>query len=133
LIARRHLWWLVPCVIVILLGIGLISLRAAYRTCCTYTITYTVRGTASSARIVYHPGDTLLGRSTLVDTQTALPWGMLIQSDDFLHRRLASVQVTGTAIDTLTCEVWINGQLAETHTNTGSTSCAYDPERNPVP
>jgi hypothetical protein len=133
LIARRHLWWLVPCGLVILLGIGFFSLRAAYLTCCTYTITYTVRGTSPVAQIIYLPGDSLFGRSTLVDIQTALPWEMHIVSDNFFHRRSASVQITGAPADTITCEIWINDQLAVTRTDTETIGCGYDPESNPIP
>lgn len=121
-------------ILAILLCIGLISLRAAYRACCTYTITYMIRGTSPAARITYYPGDSLLGRqATPIDTQAPLPWEMHIQSDGFFHRRSATVQATGAPADSLTCEIWINGRLAVTRTDTETTGCGYDPEANPLP
>jgi hypothetical protein len=129
----RRTWLYILLIVASLLIIGIIGLRATYQRCCTYTISYTVGGDTSTARIVYLPGDSLLGRATQAELQSALPWELHLVSDGYLHRRQASVQATSAPGTTLTCEVWINGHLAETHTGTASVGCAYDPERNPVP
>src|SRR5690606_30040887 len=99
----------------------------------TYTITYRVSGSGRTAQVDYYPGTTLLGGPLSAGQQVALPWELTVRSDSFLHRRIALLQATGDPGETLSCEVLINGALAEANTGAEHAWCSYDEERNPLP
>lgn len=117
--------------LLILTCITLAGLRAAYRATSTYTIRYRVTSTAPSAAVRYSYAT--LTRSIMTTESVALPWQIELRSDSFLHRTYAQVQANGMPQDQLTCEVWIDGQLAETISGSHIVSCSYDLERNPLP
>ncbi len=139
---RRRWPWLIGLILTTLLGVCGLGLGAGALavSSATYTITYRVTGTVPHAEIRYFAGHSplsgLRGATNLVTELAPLPWEKTVVSDEFLNRRFASLQVRGVARGanaTFTCQVWINGTLAETRTGADATWCGYDPERNPVP
>lgn len=133
MVRRRVLLRVVPFVVVAAGSISLIALYTVYQMCCTYTIGYTVTGTAAKAQIAYQSGDGLVERRSRQDVQAALPWRIQLTSDNLLHRQSAYLNVQAAPNDTVGCEIWINDFLAEAKTGTETVWCGYDPERNPVP
>ena len=139
---RRRWPWLLGLTLAALLGICVLGLGAGALavSSSTFTITYRVTGTVPQAEVRYFAGNSPLSRlrsaTNIVTEQAPLPWEKTVVSDEFLNRRFANLQVRGlprVANASFTCQVWINGTLAETRTGTDSTWCGYDPERNPVP
>ena len=116
---------------------GVLALRAIYLGDWTYTITYKVTGSSSQADITYFPGVNLLAplrrASGPRQLQVQLPWQETVTSDHLVNRRWAAISARGGPADVLTCQVWINGQLAETRSAGELVRCGYDEERNPVP
>jgi hypothetical protein len=139
---RRRWHWLIGLSLITLPGVCALGLGAGALavSSSTYTITYRVTGTVPQAEVRYFAGTGPLsgrrGANNLVTEPASLPWEKTVVGDEFLNRRFASLQVrggAGGATATLTCQVWINGMLAETRTGADFTWCGYDPERNPVP
>lgn len=132
-VSRRWIWIgsLSVLGLLIVAGIVLASLWAVYRSTSTYTITYRVTGTPASANVSYSYGT--LTRTVMAKEHVSLPWEIELTADSFLHRTYASMRASGAASDQLTCEVWIDGRLAETTSGAAAVDCGYDLERNPLP